>query len=110
MSIWLISCKTETKSRIWLPRIPAFTTGYMFLLQVLVVMWNKLFAGIQAQYNYLFCNYGKRSQVNLLLKAFGFACLSFIILITDDLVPGLEYVKQLCVPEYNTVEMEVASK
>ena len=30
--------------------------------------------------------------------------------ITDDLVPGLEYVKQLCVPEYNTVEMEVASK
>ena len=25
-------------------------------------------------------------------------------------VPGLEYVKQLCVPEYNTVEMEVASK
>ena len=25
-------------------------------------------------------------------------------------ISGLEYVKQLCVPEYNTVEMEVASK
>ena len=28
----------------------------------------------------------------------------------DDFLPGLEYVKQLCVPEYNTVDMEVASK
>ena len=33
-----------------------------------------------------------------------------LTVISDDLVLGLEYVKQLCVPEYNTVEMEVASK